>query len=201
MPVDSSNSQPQAGAAPAKTIGRPSTYRDEYAVWGERFAKLGATLEEMADAFGVAPSTVSRWLVTLPAFQEAVKRGRTEADARVAESLWCRATGAVRARTQKPVVLKEAGGGQRIEIVEYEEAYPPDTVAAIFWLKNRQPANWRDKQDLDVSLTGRVARIPDDERTQKALELLKRLAGNSSPAIEAGPVIDVEPSKPDGDAA
>ena len=27
----------------------------------------------------------------------------------------------------------------------------PDTTAQIFWLKNRKPDKWRDKQDLQVS--------------------------------------------------
>jgi len=26
----------------------------------------------------------------------------------------------------------------------YREHVPPDTTAAIFWLKNRDPAHWRD---------------------------------------------------------
>lgn len=29
--------------------------------------------------------------------------------------------------------------------------YPPDTTAAIFWLKNRQPHLWRDKQEVEVN--------------------------------------------------
>ncbi|EFB1429709.1 terminase, partial [Escherichia coli] len=31
--------------------------------------------------------------------------------------------------------------------------YPPDTTAAIFWLKNRQKDKWRDK--VDHELTGK----------------------------------------------
>ncbi len=33
----------------------------------------------------------------------------------------------------------------------YTERYPPDTAACIFWLKNRQPDKWKDKQDLEHS--------------------------------------------------
>jgi hypothetical protein len=28
-----------------------------------------------------------------------------------------------------------------------------DTTASIFWLKNRQPRNWRDKQDIEMTVT------------------------------------------------
>jgi len=30
-----------------------------------------------------------------------------------------------------------------------EEHVPPDTTAAIFWLKNRDPAHWRDAWQLE----------------------------------------------------
>jgi hypothetical protein len=46
----------------------------------------------------------------------------------------------------------EDGEGNKVKgplIVPYQEHYPPDTVAAIFWLKNRQKEKWRDKQEVD----------------------------------------------------
>jgi hypothetical protein len=35
----------------------------------------------------------------------------------------------------------------------YTEHYPPDTTAAIFWLKNRRRNEWRDRQ-LDTNDDG-----------------------------------------------
>ena len=32
------------------------------------------------------------------------------------------------------------------------EHVPPDTTAAIFWLKNRQPAHWRDAWQIEASV-------------------------------------------------
>jgi len=29
--------------------------------------------------------------------------------------------------------------------------YPPDPTSAIFWLKNRQPKIWRDKQEEETT--------------------------------------------------
>ncbi|MOA55620.1 hypothetical protein D3C78_1794470 [compost metagenome] len=34
---------------------------------------------------------------------------------------------------------------------EYVEHYPPDTPAASLWLRNRQPAKWRDKIQTEHS--------------------------------------------------
>lgn len=37
-------------------------------------------------------------------------------------------------------------------LVESKDKFvPPDTVAAIFWLKNRKPEEWRDKRDVQLS--------------------------------------------------
>ncbi len=37
-------------------------------------------------------------------------------------------------------------GGEPL-IVPTTKHYPPDATSAIFWLKNRQPAKWRDKTE------------------------------------------------------
>ena len=34
--------------------------------------------------------------------------------------------------------------------------YPPDPTAAIFWLKNRQPDTWRDKVEVDQTVSGNI---------------------------------------------
>jgi hypothetical protein len=52
----------------------------------------------------------------------------------------------------------------------YTERYPPDTTAAIFWLKNRRPDLWRDRHETVHSagegvaavLAAAWARKPDD---------------------------------------
>jgi len=48
-------------------------------------------------------------------------------------------------------ILTVARGDGRSEVVQvpYVEHYPPDTTAAIFFLKNRRPDRWRDTQNID----------------------------------------------------
>ena len=88
------------------------------------------------------------------------------ADANVANSLFEQAVGFTR-KVKKIVLVM----GQP-ETVEYEEYFPPSTTAAIFWLKNRQKKNWRDKQEVEHSgnvgleslfekLNGKVNKLPD----------------------------------------
>ena len=40
-------------------------------------------------------------------------------------------------------------GAKKPVYAPYVEHVPPDTTAAIFWLKNRDPAHWRDAWQLE----------------------------------------------------
>lgn len=124
-----------------KSEGRPSKYQPQFPLQALKLCRLGATDPELANFFEVAISTISKWKLDYPEFSEALKKGKTLADAEVADKLFKRATG----YSHKAIKMFTHMG----EIVskEYIERYPPDTTACIFWLKNRQSAKWRDKQD------------------------------------------------------
>jgi hypothetical protein len=125
--------------------GRPTDYRPEYAEQAKALATLGATDPELADFFKVAVSTISRWKVTQPQFSEALKQGKDAADERVEASLYHRALG-----YSHPDVDIRVVDGQIVK-TDLIKHYPPDTTAAIFWLKNRRRAEWRDKVDHEVT--------------------------------------------------
>lgn len=128
-------------------MARPTAYRDEYARQAYHLALLGATDVDLAAAFDVDVSTVERWKNRHAAFRGALKKGKAQADANVAKSLYRRALG----YSHKAVkIVADARTGAE-HIVDYVERYPPDTVAAIFWLKNRRPDLWRDKQSHEIT--------------------------------------------------
>lgn len=122
--------------------GRPTKYKPEYCEQATKLCLLGAIDEKLADFFEVSVSTLNEWKSRYPEFQEAIKSGRELADARVADSLYNRAMGYV---TKEVKVFNNHG-----EIIEKEvkKYYPPDSTAAIFWLKNRQKEQWREKQEI-----------------------------------------------------
>lgn len=39
---------------------------------------------------------------------------------------------------------------KNVVVRQVEKDVPPDTTAIIFWLKNRKPESWRDKQDVNL---------------------------------------------------
>ena len=119
-------------------VGRPTSYRPEFAAQAEKLCRLGATDRELAEFFEVCEATINTWKAAQPGFLESLKSGKGLADAEVADKLYRRATG----YSHEAVKIFNDGGTPLV--VPYTEHYPPDTTAAIFWLKNRRPDRWRD---------------------------------------------------------
>ena len=122
-------------------VGRPTKYKEEYAEQAYNYCLLGAIDVQLASFFSVDISTIHQWKHDHPDFSDAIKKGKEIADLQVTESLKKRASG----MKLKKQVVKDGG------IVEIEDEIAPDTAAAIFWLKNRQPKIWRDNQKIEHS--------------------------------------------------
>lgn len=134
------------GTAVGRPAGRPSSYDPSFADWARKLARLGATVEDLAEAFGVTPLTVNNWRKSIPEFSIALKEGKELSDAEVADKLYTRAIGYTRPAVK--IVADAKTGAQHI--VPYLEHVPPDVTAQIFWLKNRRPDLWRDKHEHEV---------------------------------------------------
>lgn len=129
----------------------------------EGWARDGLTNEQIASNMGVAESTLYKWKNEQVEISEALKRGKEVADYQVENALFKRALG-----FRYVEVTREHG-----EIVkEVTKEVAPDTTAAIFWLKNRKPSEWRDKQE--ISHTGKMDHRLDV--TGLTTEELRRLA-------------------------
>lgn len=153
------DAQTQSNAAPEKSKGgRPSSYLPEYNDVAFRLALLGATDGDMADTLGVNEATINRWKKDHPEFCESLKKGKRIADTVIANALYERAKGAEWVEEVgikcKDVTWEDGKKVERehVEVVELRKAAPPDTTACIFWLKNRDPKNWRDKQEVETTL-------------------------------------------------
>lgn len=125
-------------------VGRPSKYDPSICKKVTKLCLLGATDKDLADFFEVDEATINRWKHQYPEFCESIKKGKIEADAQVANRLFKRAVG-----YKAPDIHFSAYEGM-VTQTPYIKHYPPDTTAAIFWLKNRQSGNWRDKQEIAV---------------------------------------------------
>lgn len=125
--------------------GRPTDYKIEYNEQAYKLCQLGAIDRDLADFFGVSESTINLWKKEHPKFSESIKQSKEDLDARVERSLFERATG-----YSHPEDKIMQNNGEPV-IVPTIKHYAPDPTSMIFWLKNRQPKKWRDKQELEIS--------------------------------------------------
>jgi hypothetical protein len=123
--------------------GRPSKYDPKYNKQVVKLCRLGATDKDLASFFEVTETTINNWKIDYPEFFESLKKGKEESDNNVADSLYKRAIGYQHTETK---VFNNRG---QIITKDVIARYPPDPTSMIFWLKNRRPDLWRDKQEID----------------------------------------------------
>lgn len=129
----------------------------------EAWARDGLTDEQIAGNMGINVRTLYLWKKKNVQIFQSLKVGKEVADIEVENALRKKALGF--RETEQTVSTRriiEYENGKRVRevtepvVTEVEKYYPPDTTAQIFWLKNRKPERWRDKQEKKVDLTEAV---------------------------------------------
>lgn len=139
--------------------------------------RAGLNDEEIARELSLHRSTLYRWKDKYPEFAQAFAETKPFIDALVEDALLKRALGYQYTETE----IRTDEQGRTMEKTVTRQVVP-DVTAQIFWLKNRQPERWRDKQDVNVKaevtnrheyeITQRL--ITDPEGIDLAHKLLER---------------------------
>ena len=112
----------------------------------EGLARDGLTDEQIAENIGIRRETLYDWKKKYPNISNALKRGKEVIDRQVENALLKRALGYEYVETTKE--LTDSGLTVTKKVTKTQA---PDTTAAIFWLKNRKPQEWRDKKETEVT--------------------------------------------------
>ena len=112
----------------------------------EGWARDGLVDEQIAKNIGINPATLYVWKQKYPEFSDALKKGKEVVDREVENALLKRALGYEYTETKI-----EREFGEVVKETTTIKQVVPDTTAQIFWLKNRKPAEWRDKQNIEIS--------------------------------------------------
>ncbi len=130
-----------------RSPGQPSKITPTLKEQACLLASEGCTDREICAQLDINIMTLYRAKRDDPIFCEALNTWKNVADEEVEKSLFNRARGFTH-RTEK--VWQYQGAIVRAEVNEYVAA---DVGAATLWLKNRQPDKWRDKHDVNVSVS------------------------------------------------
>jgi len=122
--------------------GRPTRYSKAVPAQAEKLCALGATDDDLAGFFDVTVKTINNWKNKHPEFLHSVKTAKADLDQKVEMSLFERAMGYT--HPEEKVFCSDG----QITTHDTTKHYPPDPTSMIFWLKNRQPEKWREKQEV-----------------------------------------------------
>ena len=149
----------------------------------EAWCRDGYTDEMVMTKLGISKPTFYEYQKKYPNFLNSIRRGKEVTDVVVENSLLKNANGYIYTEKQAikvkdvEVVDGKAISIERVEIIEVERFKPAETTAQIFWLKNRKPAEWRDRKDIDsnINVTGETSNKIDFSRfsVEQIREMLK----------------------------
>lgn len=111
----------------------------------EGWARDGLTDEQIAEKMGISVASLYNYKKDHLEILEALKSGKEVVDRQVENALLKRALG-----YEYEEVKEKYENGFCVERTITKKEVVPDTTAQIFWLKNRKPDEWRDKQTVEI---------------------------------------------------
>lgn len=106
---------------------------------------LGMEDGEIAQALQITKHRFTNLKKKHASFSSTLYNGRVVPSAKVAASLYKKATGFI-IPEEKIIYSAKHDKVMRVQTRKY---FAPDTVAQIFWLKNNYPEHWRDKKEVE----------------------------------------------------
>ena len=133
----------------------------------EGWARDGLTDIQIANNLGISKTTFYKLKNEHSELSELLKKGKEQIDYQVENALLKRALGyEYEDKTYETRYDKKQDEYIEVLTKRVTKQVAPDTTAQIYWLNNRKPKKWRNKQDIDVSNNG----ISLAEAIQKAYE-------------------------------
>ncbi len=144
--------------------GRKKLYDpNTFPLLAEQFAREGLTDKDIAKKLGISKTSFYDFQNEFPEFSEAVKRGKAPVDVMVENALFKRAIGFEFEETHTEVKLNPDGSGQTTSLRKVKKYFPGEVGAQVFWLANRKPDVWKNRQDKNITGKISVLDLSDDD--------------------------------------
>lgn len=120
------------------------TYHDD---WAWSLASKGAIDDEIADAFHISVRTLNRWKKMYPSFAKSLETGKGVSNAKVERKLFELATGYDYEESEIISEMDEYGNQKPLKVKKMKKHCPPNAMAQMYWLNNRDPTQYRRNTD------------------------------------------------------
>ena len=108
----------------------------------EGWAKDGLNDEQIAHNIGIGVRTFYEWLSKYKQLKQVLKQSKEVVDREVENALL---------KSAVDYYLDEERIDSEGNVYPVRRFVPPNTTAQIFWLKNRNPNEWRDKKQTELT--------------------------------------------------
>jgi len=134
-----------------------------------KYLKRGNTITTTCQAVGISKETFFQWMKK-PDFYDSIKKAMAIPDKKVENALY---KSAIMGHRYKEKEYKGVAVGEKVKMILVKtvtKIIPPNVTAQIFYLKNRQPEEWKDRHDLDLSGTVNfkvISAVPRSKKRRK----------------------------------
>lgn len=155
-----------------KPDGRPRQYEERFNKMAFVACSEGGFIDKsLGKLFGVSDRTINRWKKDYPEFCQSIKSGKDIANCNTAEnSMFKIVNGFSYNETfKKSVTVKDKEGNpiinnktgcvktKMVTVKTIRKTVAPNQKAGEFWLRNRDPERWPNKQTIDHGITKDLA--------------------------------------------
>lgn len=116
------------------------------------WVRKGLSNDQIAENMGIDRATFYRWANKYSDFGDVLKRTKEITVYEVEDAMFKAAKGYFVEET-KTITNKD---GKTLRIETNKKWIPPNTTAQIFYLKNKDPDNWRERNDLSLTASNGV---------------------------------------------
>ena len=168
--------------------GKPSGYSPDLDIIAYEVCLLAGTNEKLGEMFGVTAQTIRAWSRKYPSFRASIKRGKIEADSKIAGAMHMCAVG----------YYKEIEVISNGKVIKVNKWFEPQVSAAKMLLASRQSEHYGDTT-LRLNITNNNLNVTNDDtvRVQAStlnLEQLRRISNGTSVELdtEVNETIDMQ---------
>lgn len=116
------------------------------------WVRKGLSNKVIAENMGITEKTLYEWAAKYSDFGDTLKRTKEITVYEVEDAMFKAAKGYFVEET-KTITNKD---GKTLRIETNKKWIPPNTTAQIFYLKNKDPDNWRERNDLSLTASNGV---------------------------------------------
>lgn len=116
------------------------------------WAENGLSLKQISQNMGIAYGTLFEWQREFPQLHDTIKKGQMVVTEEVENAMFMAATG----YEYEEETSELDNDGNLIVVKKVKKSQAPNVTAQIFWLKNKNPQEWKDRVEVKNEHEGKI---------------------------------------------